>query len=215
MIRASAFAIALSFVAGSVSAGVYTDGTFAGWTSSSTPGGAGSVSNTLGLSLPCLVSETSTTIFQTAPSVTWMSDFTYNPADGPLSITNMRVDANNFESQSGNGQLFGFALKQNGIVYQTIATYFAMPFSDWNTTNSGALSSSNFGQVDALFNHPDFSSAGAPITFGLISYAIYDPNFNSEYNKVLYDNYRVDFVPAPGLAGLLALGGLAVGRRRR
>lgn len=151
--------------------------------------------------------------------------YSYNPSSsGAITAINYSEDSINFLNQGGNGQGSGLAIIQGGVTYIQRNPILIMPFSGfstwtanpapglvasdlWEITNTGTLISGN---------NPDFSASGGPMQFGFwrgnSSGTLTSGQFNTEAG---IDNWRVEIIPAPGAAGVLALAGLGAARRRR
>lgn len=219
MMYESVAVAALMVSAGVAGAASYSDGDFSGWTSSTNNPASTNAFRDAGFGNPAasIYAETRTDIFDTDVNVVWLSDFSYDPsATGvALSIGSMSIDWINTSTNSFNGQLFSFAVAQGGKVYQTINTNFALVNGQWNTTSDSNLGQNNFGEVNNLSSHPDFSTSGGAVRFGLIAYNFYDPSFGDERQEVHYDNFSMSYTPAPSGVAVGGLGAIAMLRRRR
>jgi len=150
------------------------------------------------------------------------STFTYNPAtDGAITALDYLVqlmaitNLNNFQ-----GAFASPAVRQNNT------NYAAIPFSTPNTVltpfSAYALTAGNFGAVSGASGtivvnngrHPDFSSSGAPLTFGYMSILNTPPGSSANsatfgLDEVLIYVHTVRQPPALGLqtiAGVVVTG---------
>lgn len=138
--------------------------------------------------------------------------FTYNPSvSGPLTNLSISIDARYVSGLSAVGAV----VEQGGLVWfagytintpnwQTYA--FAPVAGDWFVMNPSG---------GELGPGPDFSSTGAPMRFGFYTANGSGPGGNPYTNQGFNDNFVVSFVPTPGAAVVLGLGGLMAMRRRR
>ena len=138
--------------------------------------------------------------------------FTYNPAaSGPLTALSISIDARFINGLSAIGSV----VEQSGLIWMagnaintpSWQTYTFTPVAgDWFLINpSGGVSGPG----------PDFSAAGAPMRFGFFTANGTSAGGNPYTHVGLNDNFVVSFIPAPGAAALLGLGGLMAARRRR
>jgi hypothetical protein len=148
---------------------------------------------------------------------------TYDPASlGAIAALDYSEDAimlNGF----GDGQASGPALEQDGKVYLRYAV-FAKDAS-WTPKSFVGLTQNSFsllnltdtGIVDGT-QHPDFSAAGSPITFGFFRFnaSAATAAGGGTYSIIAgIDNWRIAILPEPSSFLLLGLGLLAlIGRRR-
>lgn len=99
-----------------------------------------------------------------------MTGATYAPSAGAITGIACNVDVKKLPSQGGDID-YEVALKQGGKVYISGENHFSS--EEWSTLTISGLVESNFIEVtdEGLWydNHPDFSSAGAPIQFGYFS----------------------------------------------
>lgn len=133
---------------------------------------------------------------------------------GAISMLDMMVDVNCFNGGTSNAVGFGLVVVQGGVVFFG-PTFTALTASGWRTD----LRRTNL--VAADFNAsgvgaPDFAATGGTISFGFFSSngTASGAPINSLSGA---DNFVVTLnaVPAPGAAGMLALGGVVAARRRR
>ncbi len=144
------------------------------------------------------------------------SSFVYDPMTDPLDSVDFSFDALNFSSNGNAGMGFGLAVEQSGSLFTGPVqnSKGALTF-DWENFLQSGLVESDFAQQTGSANL-DFSSGGAPLTFGFFT-------TNSHGTGIIagYDNYAVtvNAVPEPSSWLLLfsgcALVGLCVGRHRR
>lgn len=137
---------------------------------------------------------------------------TYNPAtQGAISSVAFSVDYFPVSGPPG-GQGIALAFKQALVVY------FALAIPGLNTaawqTDAGTVTAADFTRADGLAGAPNFSAAGAPIRFGLLTYNSTGGDGVGFTTVADYDNYFVRIVPGPGTAWL-AGAGVVVGMRRR
>lgn len=138
----------------------------------------------------------------------------YDPATmGAITSLDFSVD---FEPISGptGGQGVAIAFKQAQVVY------FASPLAIgnnpvWQTHSGTGLIAANFVRADGLPGVPDFSAAGAPIRFGLVTYNSANGAGTPFTTEAGYDNFFVRVVPTPSAATVVGLAGLSGLRRRR
>lgn len=186
---------------------VLTNSDFSGWTSAAyAPYPAQSVSfpNTGGNSGSYLRVQTSTSL--TTATVSYNTNFTYNPATGGihfLSFSTEIIEINTF----GQGMAFELALIQNGTVYSGGYQITGGGSSTWTLRGVGGLTQNDFLDGNGL--HPDFSTAGGVIAFGLKT-----GNSGGAGITVGYDNLKVQLqvapVPEPTTMALTGMGLLAV-----
>lgn len=151
--------------------------------------------------------------------------YSYNPgSQGAISSINYSEDSINFLNQGGNGQGGGLAIVQGGITYIQRNPVLVMPysgFSTWTANPAPGLVASDLWELTpggGLIpgNNPDFSASGGVMQFGFwrgnSSGTLSSGTFNSEAG---IDNWRVEIIPAPGAAGVLAVAGVVATRRRR
>jgi len=111
--------------------------------------------------------------------------FTYNPALGAISNVAYSVDTKEF-STFGEGMACAVLLVQNGVGF--IADYHDTlgTETNWTFRSTTVLVATNF--TSASSQHPNFSSSGSPISFGLWTY-----NDCCEGITVGFDNFDVTF----------------------
>lgn len=139
--------------------------------------------------------------------------FTYNPAvSGALTNLSISIDARYISGLSA----LGAVVEQGGVIW--FAGY-QLNTPDWQTyvftpvAGDWFLINSNGGELGP---GPNFSAAGAPMRFGFYTANGSGPGGSPYTNQGFNDNFVISFVPSPGAAAVLGLGGLlAAGRRRR
>lgn len=152
----------------------FSDGNFgASWVSSkildTTPGALATFTSvtTLGDGLPPPCRQTSQTFDSGAIVVAHVdTSSTYNPANGPICEIDFAFDGIHYTNPAGGAVRYRLLLLQGGTYYhQTGGTdVFVGPWTSYLTTGigSGAFTKVSGPGPDV----PDFSCAGAPITFG-------------------------------------------------
>jgi hypothetical protein len=143
----------------------------------------------------------------------------YNPAGGAITSINYSEDSIAFAGP-GNVQGGGLYIRQGGRDYIQRNPILVMPlpaFASWTPNSAPGLVASDLYEISGTgvinpFSNPDFSIAGGVMQFGFWRGNSANGNVNTEAG---IDNWRVEIIPAPSAAGLLALGGLVATRRRR
>jgi hypothetical protein len=144
--------------------------------------------------------------------------FTYNPAvSGPIANINYSEDAFCVSGCFGQGQSTGPALIQGGNLYVFNGFLITGPLTTTQTLTASGLTAASFAKVavtpTSYFDntqHPDFSTAGAPIQFGFL-------RANSAGVGVAYtltaaiDNWRITITPAAATAVVPTLNPFAMG----
>jgi hypothetical protein len=214
--------VALGLAAPAVQAAVqYSDGDFTFWTfdSLADPG-----CSTLTERLPAGGNPGAQLSCTTVTPLTggWAWAICLDPAanwtpavNGPIAGVSMDIDVQSV-SGWGQGQALDIVVLQDGKYYGGPAIPHALtgPDTEWHTVLVGPLTADHFVYMQTAngwdpIDHPDFSSSGAPMTFGFTV-----GNWASETYTQHYDNWRLT-VPEPATLSLLALGGLAMMARRR
>jgi hypothetical protein len=149
----------------------------------------------------------------------------YNPStQGAISTINYSEDSINLINQGGGGQATGLAIIQGGNIYVQRNPILTMPFSGfstWTANPAPGLVASDLYLIDNAGNffagsNPDFSASGGPMQFGFYrGNSSGNVSSGSFITEAGIDNWRVEIVPAPGVAGLMGLGALVATRRRR
>ncbi len=132
--------------------------------------------------------------------------FTYDPSvAGPLTDLSFSVDSRYDDYL----QAIGFVVEQGGNFW--LAGYWINTPS-WQTYSIANPVVADFSRLTLAQDFtPDFSASGAAIHFG---FAAANSSTGYGYNTTgFYDNFRVDFVPAPGAIALLGLSAVAARRR--
>lgn len=146
------------------------------------------------------------------------SHLVYDPGtQGPIDTLELQFDVRlPSPIRHVNTMGFGPLLVQDGLTYVAGVSYPFNPPTPWMTIDFAPATSdpTNWNKFGAP-GHPDFSSSGAPITFGYFT-----SNGGSGTNDRLsatgrLDNYTLVITPEPGSAALFGLAGLALVRRRR
>lgn len=124
--------------------------------------------------------------------------FTHDPAaDGPIGEIDMSIDLR----RDDQNQRVRFALTQGGLVYVSNESVTTGNFpTGWNTWAVPDLSETAFVRMEPDQNligtdHPDFSSTGAPITFGFSTGNNTGIGFPGYTTAVDYDNFALDIKP--------------------
>lgn len=111
-----------------------------------------------------------------------------DPAAGDIVSIAFSIMAKYNSGVGGNGHALAFLVEQGGVRYVS-STLTTGSSGNW-VTRSSSLAADGFSRVDGLPGNPDFSSAGAPLTFGYRT-------FNSSSGggafsqTVTYDNFSV------------------------
>lgn len=229
-------ATGISALAASSQAVVFFDGVFndPDWslTTITNAGGAGSFAN--GFQMPVGGNPTQYRIIRNSLNINGANSAVvgvhmnnlafYNPGAGAITQINYSEDSINFLNQGGNGQGSGCVIVQSGRIYLQRNPILVMPYSGystWTANPAPGLVASDFHEIDAfgtIFagNNPDFSIAGGIMQFGFwrgnSSGTATSGVFNSECG---IDNWRVEVIPSPSGAAVLAGAGLVAIRRRR
>jgi len=144
----------------------------------------------------------------------------YDPsASGAISQFAFGYQMRTHERSFNHGYL---ALVQDGVVYALSTTGFADEPGDWISFSGSGLDASAFHSRDPETNvtdfsaHPDFSSSGSEIQFGMLN-VYYNNTGEPGWGVRDYDEFdlRIISVPAPGAACLFGLAGMTAARRRR
>lgn len=138
---------------------------------------------------------------------------TYEPLSQGA-ITSLQFSLNYLPlSGPTGGQGVAIALKQG----QTI--YFSSPIAVGNgstwMTYAGEVTAASFQRMDGQAGAPNFSSTGARIRFGFMTYNSASGAGTAFTTSAMYDNFSVTVVPGPASAGMLGALGLFASRRRR
>jgi hypothetical protein len=138
--------------------------------------------------------------------------FSYNPAaSGPLTNLSISIDARSLNGLSSMGAV----VEQSGLIW--FAGY-VLNTPNWQTYTFTPVAGDWFLMNPSggeLGPGPDFSVAGAPMRFGFYTANGTGPG-GFPYTRVgRNDNFVVSFIPTPGAAMVLGLGGLVAARRRR
>jgi len=92
----------------------------------------------------------------------------------------------------GQGQSFGFALKQGQVIY-TAADATTGISSQWSNRPVSGLIETDFTRVDGALGHPNFTTSGEPIRFGIFTG---NTSSGAGYSIVAqYDNFLVRINP--------------------
>ncbi|MFG0319164.1 MAG: hypothetical protein ACF8XB_17960 [Planctomycetota bacterium JB042] len=132
------------------------------------------------------------------PSAVW------DPAtDGGICRVSMSVEALASTGAFGQGQTVRCVVLQNGLVYRGGYAISGVP-TTWSPVEIADLGESDFERFEDG-SSPDFSPAGAPLTFG---FATANSTGGGGYSLTnLYDNWAVDVVPgAPAAATPVGVG---------
>lgn len=134
--------------------------------------------------------------------------FTYDPSvGGPLTDLSFSIDSR-YEDYL---QAIGFVVEQGGNFW-VVGYWINTP--SWTTYTLANPANTDFAPLSTSQPPlPDFSASGAPIHFGFGSANSSAGGWG--YTTLgYYDNFSVNFVPAPGAMAILALAGVASRRRR-
>jgi len=148
----------------------------------------------------------------------------YDPSSqGAVTAMDYSEDSINLLPLSGDGQVTGLAIIQNGTIYVQRSPLLVMPysgFSDWMQNAAPGLQATDLweltgsGLLDSTSN-PDWSITGSTMQLGF--YRGSSSGFGTEdfFREAGIDNWRVHIIPAPAaMLPLLCAVGL-VSRRRR
>ncbi len=124
---------------------------------------------------------------------------TYDPStQGAIAAIDYSFDARTFSDPGYGGQSATLAIRQGGVVY--CGPFFANGEFIWRSTAQSGLVASNFTVLNGAA-HPDFSSTGDPLHFGLVT-----SNTNPEggiigqsTTIVGYDNWSVGVAATTGI----------------
>ena len=138
----------------------------------------------------------------------------------PIDTIDFSIDYRNI-STFGQGQRFGFAIKQGNNIYVD-GSALSGTSSPWQSFDVNGTTVSDFGLTAIVGNplmtadfgqNPDFGVSGLPIELGF-----YSSNTSSGATLIVgYDNWTVTIhqVPEPTVLALIGVGSLVFRRRRR
>jgi hypothetical protein len=123
---------------------------------------------------------------------------TYDPqTQGAIAEIDFAFDAKTIQDPGYGGQSATLGIKQNGIVY--CGPYFSNGSEVWQGTVRSNLTANDFILFDGTLSHPDFSSSGGAIQFGLVTSNHNPPDgiIGGSITIVEYDNWSmtIDQVP--------------------
>jgi hypothetical protein len=129
---------------------------------------------------------------------------TYDPqTEGAIDGIDFAFDATTIQDPGYGGQSATLGIKQNGIVY--CGPFFANGTGVWQGTAQSNLSATDFKLWDGTLSHPDFSTGGGVIQFGLVTTNHNPPDgiIGGSTTTVDYDNWSVaiDQVPTAVTGG--------------
>lgn len=141
--------------------------------------------------------------------------FTYTPSiSGPLTGLNFSIDARFIDGISS----IGCVVEQGGFIW---LTGNAITTSGWTTHNFTPSTGADWFLINPTVPYvvvgpgPNFTASGTPMRFGFYTGNGTSAGGNTYSHTGLNDNFVVRFVPSPGAAALLGLGGLLAAKRRR
>ncbi len=144
---------------------------------------------------------------------------TYTPSvQGEITAIDFSIHFENLLT-TGMGHGFAFALRQDGNIYHVFQS-LSGTVPGWQQDMHLGLQETSFGLMTPIettfiidFNyHPDFSSTGSQIEFGL---ATWNAGKTSIHKIVGYDNWTVTVIPEPATFAILALGSLILKTRKK
>lgn len=140
-------------------------------------------------------------------NVSLYTAFAYIPAiSGPLTELSFSIDSAYIDGLSA----YGFVVQQGSGVW---GLGYALTGPSWVSWTVSPLDAEFFPIAPGTTGLPDFSAAGGPIRFGFYSG---NSSTGFAYTRTsLFDNFAVNFVPAPSAMMMIGLAGLAASRRRR
>lgn len=198
----------------------FTDGTFAGWTATQTQDGStGSATATQFLSGgdpgAYLQITNNTGDSGSFWGVALNPTAVYDPGSGAILSLGMSGMYSTISVDSlYNGQCTGLALSQGGTIY--VGSYLGPAlecgyYDKWHNVSFSSLDSSDFSSSTGT--HPDFSTSGSQITFGLTAFNL----GAGRSTDTDFDNFSVTVqvagsteVPEPSSLLLLASGALGL-----
>jgi len=145
---------------------------------------------------------------------------TYDPSwQGAIATVAWSLDEIAIMNLDTTSVAAGGALGQNGKNYYSVAPNNITKES-WDTFGLSGLSAASFRTFADGNDHPDFSTSGAPITFGI--WTASDNGARTDPRAAGLDNwsFEITAVPEPSSllilgAGLAGVGALALRRKRR
>ncbi|MBS0191951.1 MAG: dockerin type I repeat-containing protein [Phycisphaerales bacterium] len=111
-----------------------------------------------------------------------------NPANGAIQSLDFSIQAKFISGVGVNGHQVGLALIQSGVCYRagSVATGTS---GNWVQLSLSGLTSADFTRFDGQPGNPDFSTSGAPISFG---FRTGNGNAGQSINQiVLYDDFSI------------------------
>ncbi|MBS0187458.1 MAG: hypothetical protein JSS51_05280 [Planctomycetes bacterium] len=109
-------------------------------------------------------------------------------ASGDIITIDCSIMARYNSGVGGNGQTIAFLVEQAGVRYAS-SSLTTGSSGNW-VTRSASLTAASFSRVDGLPGTPDFSSAGAPLTFGYRT--VNNGSGGGAFSQtVTYDNFSV------------------------
>lgn len=137
------------------------------------------------------------------------SPFTYTPANaGAITNLSFSIDSRFIDRL----QALSFIIEQGSHVWRVAYWTNTSSWTTYSITNVTSASITPLSTGAPLL--PDLSAAGAPLRFGFASANSSAGGFGYTTSG-LYDNFRVEFVPAPGVAAMFGAMGVLASRRRR
>lgn len=134
----------------------------------------------------------------------FLNTATYTPSsDGAIASVAFSIDAQLVSSTHGSpthdGIAFGVSLRQNSKNYYRWSSNTNNTPGVWHEYSSGALTANQFRTVEDPNDHPDFTSSGTVILFGIYSG---NTSVGAGYDTVArFDNWGVTTTPTGGGGG--------------
>lgn len=160
----------------------FADGSFTNWTTTTYAGHPTQSTSVLGSGgNPASFLNVTTSSAGTQFTAHYNPLFSYDPSAGAITSLMYAIDRNEFFT-FGQGMAYGLMLIQGGDVFLGGGAVTAGTGPNWTTHTSSVLTAADF--YSSTSAHPDFSSGGGSIIFGL-----YTGNSGGQGITVGYDNF--------------------------